>query len=219
MVDGQALPRVQSAIAQRFEGLDLALETRDAAHSVQRHERERQQRGDDHEELQDLVVDRRGQPTQRDVDEHQRRRDEDREGHRPAEHQVDDQGQREQVDAGDEDGGEGEGAGVERVRGLVEAQPQVLGHRTDLGPEVERHHHDAEEDHRRHGAEPVVVDRRHAVLGAVGGLPRISSAPRLAAMKAGPVIQAGSERPERKKSRSVLIESRATNPTPSTTTK
>jgi len=49
--------------------------------------------------------------------------------------------------------------------------------------------------------------------------PRISSAPRLAAMNASPVIQAGSERPERKKSRSVLIDSRATKPIPRTTTK
>jgi len=38
-------------------------------------------------------------------------------------------------------------------------------------------------------------------------------------MKAKPVIQAGSERPERKKSRSVLIVSLATKPIPSTTTK
>jgi hypothetical protein len=49
--------------------------------------------------------------------------------------------------------------------------------------------------------------------------PRISSAPRLAAMNARPVIQAGSERPERKKSMSVLMNRRATNPIPSTTTK
>ena len=38
-------------------------------------------------------------------------------------------------------------------------------------------------------------------------------------MNASPVIQAGSDLPERKKSRSVLIDSRAMNPIPSTTTK
>jgi hypothetical protein len=53
----------------------------------------------------------------------------------------------------------------------------------------------------------------------LAAMPRISSAPRLAAMKANPVIHAGSERPERKKSMSVLIDSRATTPMPRTTRK
>ena len=53
----------------------------------------------------------------------------------------------------------------------------------------------------------------------LAAMPRISSAPRLAATKARPVIQAGSERPDRKKSMSVLIDSRATTPIPSTTRK
>ena len=51
---------------------------------------------------------------------------------------------------------------------LVEALEQVLGDRADLGAVVERHHHEAQEDHRRDRADPVVVDRRDAVLGAVG---------------------------------------------------
>jgi hypothetical protein len=84
---------------------------------------------------------------------------------------VNDQGQSKQVDAGDEHGGHREGGGVEGVGGLVEAQPQVLGYRANLGAVVERQHHDAEEDHRRHRAQPVVMHRRHAVLSAVGGLP------------------------------------------------
>jgi hypothetical protein len=50
-------------------------------------------------------------------------------------------------------------------------------------------------------------------------MPRISSAPRLAATNARPVIQAGRERPERKKSRSVLIDRRATAPIPRTAAK
>jgi hypothetical protein len=49
--------------------------------------------------------------------------------------------------------------------------------------------------------------------------PRISGAPRLAAMNASPVIHAGSDRPERKKSTSVLMNSRATKPMPSATMK
>jgi hypothetical protein len=50
-------------------------------------------------------------------------------------------------------------------------------------------------------------------------MPRTSSAPRLAAMKARPVIHAGSERPERKKSRSVFSRRLAPKPIPSTTMK
>ena len=38
-------------------------------------------------------------------------------------------------------------------------------------------------------------------------------------MKASPVIHAGSDRPERKKSMSVLMDSRATSPMPRTTAK
>jgi hypothetical protein len=63
-----------------------------------------------------------------------------------------------------------EGDGVERVRRLVEAKPQVLRDGAHLRAVVERHHHQPEEDHRRDGADPVVMDRRHAVLRAVGCL-------------------------------------------------
>ena len=49
--------------------------------------------------------------------------------------------------------------------------------------------------------------------------PRISIAPRLAEMKAIPVIQDGSERPERKKSVEVLISRRSANPMPMTNAK
>jgi hypothetical protein len=38
----------------------------------------------------------------------------------------------------------------------------------------------------------------------LAAMPRISMAPRFAAMNASPVIQAGSDRPERKKSRPVF---------------
>jgi hypothetical protein len=50
-------------------------------------------------------------------------------------------------------------------------------------------------------------------------MPRISSAPRFAAMKARPVTQAGSDRPARKKSRLLLMLRRARNPMLRTTTK
>ena len=163
----EALPRVQAALLQR-RALDLVLQAAPSAHVVQRDERQRQQRGDDDEELQDLVVDRRRQPAERDVGHDDERGDDDRGRDRPPEQQVHDEREREEVDAGDEHRGHRERRRVERVRRLVEAQAQVLGHRADLGPVVEGHHHDAQEDHRRDGADPVEVDGGHAVLGAVG---------------------------------------------------
>jgi hypothetical protein len=50
-------------------------------------------------------------------------------------------------------------------------------------------------------------------------MPRISMAPRLAEMKAIPVIQAGSDRPERKKSVDVVISRRSAKPMPITNVK
>ena len=166
--DAEALPGVQAALLQR-RLLDLVLEAAPAAHVVQRDERQRQQARHDDEELQDLVVDRRGQAAERDVDEHDRGGDDDRDRDRPAQHQVDDQREREQVDAGDQDRRHCERRGVQRVRGVVEAQAQVVGHAADLGAVVEGHHHDAQEDHRRDRADPVEVHGRDAVLGTVGG--------------------------------------------------
>ena len=50
-------------------------------------------------------------------------------------------------------------------------------------------------------------------------MPRISIAPRLAEMNARPVTQAGSARPERKKSSLVAIDRRAITPMPMTIAK
>jgi hypothetical protein len=169
-MDSEPAPGVQPGLAERLEMLDPVHQAVDPAHRMERHQRQWQQRGDDDEELQHLVVDRRGQAAERDVDEHQRGGNQDRQGDRPAEHQMDDQRQREQVDPGDQHRGQRERPGVEGMRGLVEAQPEVLGHRANLRPVVERHHHQPEEHHRRNRAEPVVVHRGHAVLSTVGSL-------------------------------------------------
>ena len=58
---------------------------------------------------------------------------------------------------------------VEAARLLVEPQLEVLGHRARPRAVVERHHEDADEDHRRDRADPVEVAGRDAVLGARGG--------------------------------------------------
>ena len=86
-----------------------------------------------------------------------------------AEDDLDDARQQVEVDAGDEQLGHGEAEGVDQVGLGAEPAAHELRHRTDLGAVVERHHHDAQEQHRRDGADPEVVDRRDAVVGAVGG--------------------------------------------------
>jgi hypothetical protein len=50
-------------------------------------------------------------------------------------------------------------------------------------------------------------------------MPMISTAPRLALMKASPVTHAGSERPDRKKSILLETEARAESPIPRTNAK
>ena len=140
-----------------------------AADVVQPDQREREQRGEDDEELQHLVVDRRGEAAERDVGEHDRGGDDDPEQDRPAQQQLEHERQRVQVHARDQHGGERERQRVEQVRRAVEAQAQVLRHAAHLRAVVERHHHDPEEDHRRDRADPVVVHGRVAELRAVGG--------------------------------------------------
>jgi hypothetical protein len=144
----------------------------DAADVDQRHDHERHKRREDHEELEHLVVDRRRQPAERDVDEHDPGGQHDRGVDRPAQHQRQHQPEREQVDAADQDGRDRERGGIEEVGRLVVATPQPLGHGAHLGAVVERHHHEPEEHHRRDRADPVEVHGRHAVLRAVGGHPQ-----------------------------------------------
>jgi hypothetical protein len=151
--------------------LDAVGQAAPAADVDEADDHDRQQRRDDHEELEHLVVDGRRQPAEADVDHDDRAGDDDADEQRPAEQQLEHQGERIEVDARDQHGGEREGDRVELVRRVVEPQAQVLRHRANLRAVVERHHHEAQEDHRRDCADPVVVDRRDAVLGAVGRHP------------------------------------------------
>ena len=139
-----------------------------AAHPVEADQRERQQCRDDHEELQHLVVDGGAQPAQGDVGEHDGGGHDQREPERPAQERLDDRAEQKEVDAGDQQLGHRERDRVDQVRPGAEPAPHELGHRTDARAVVEGHHHDAEEEHRRDGADPEVVDRRHPDLGTVG---------------------------------------------------
>ena len=145
------------------------LEAAPAADLVQSDDHERDESGDDHEELEHLVVDRAGQPAERDVGEDEGGGHDDRHPDRPADQRVDDESERVEVDAGDQDGSGREGHRVEQVRRRVEPPQQELRDAAHPRAVVERHHHDAEEHHRRHGADPVEVHGRDAVLRAVGG--------------------------------------------------
>ncbi len=132
---------------------------------------QRQEPGDDEEELQDLVVDRRGQAAHVGVDEHDARREQHRHREVPAQQQLQQLAHRVHRHAGGEHRHRGERDGVEAAGLLVEAQLQVLGHRSRARAVVERHHEDADEHHRRDGADPVEMRRRDAVLRAAGAHP------------------------------------------------
>ena len=148
---------------------DLLAERGEAADVAHRDDRERDQPGEDDEELQHLAVDRGAEAAEADVDQHDGGREHDAPDLRQAEQRVEHDGQGVEVDAGDEDGGDREDDRVEDVGAVPEAEPQELRNRSDFGAVVEGHHDDAEEDHRRNGADPVVVHGRDPVLGAVGG--------------------------------------------------
>ena len=149
-------------------GGDLLLEAAPAADPVEAEPDEREERGDDDEELQHLVVDRRREPTEGDVGQDDDRGDDEGQPQRPAEQRVDDRPEQVEVDAGDEQLRHRERDRVDEVRLLAEPPEHELRHRAHLRAVVEGHHHDAEEEHRGDGADPEVVDGRDADLGAVG---------------------------------------------------
>ena len=150
-------------------GDDRLLQAAPASDPVQTDQGQGEQRGDDDEELQNLVVDRRGQAAEGDVGEDDDGGDDERHPQGPAQQALHDRAQQVEVDAGDEQLRQGEGQGVDQMgRGPVAAEHE-LRNRADLGAVVEGHHDQAEEDHRRDRADPEVVEGRQAVLGPVGG--------------------------------------------------
>jgi hypothetical protein len=127
----RALQGVETRLADG--GLpDAVLQPVPPADVHQAHDRERDQRGDDDEELQHLVVDRRREATEADVGGDDERRDDDADDDRPAEHELEHQRERVEVHARDQDRRDRERDRVEDVRGVVEPEFQVLRHRADL---------------------------------------------------------------------------------------
>ena len=139
-----------------------------AADVRQADDHDRDEPGQDHEELQDLVVDRAGEATERDIGQHKASCDDNRKPQRPAQQRLQDDPQGIEVDPGDEHSGDSECERIEEVGRCVEATAQVLGDAAHPRAVVEGHHHQAEEDHGRDSTDPVEVDGRPAVLGTVG---------------------------------------------------
>ena len=152
-------------------GGDLLHQTGVAADPRQPGDGDRDEQRQDDEELQHLVVDRRGQPAEERVAQHHQRGHRDRDRLRPAEQRLEHQAERVQVDPRDQQRGQREHHGLHPLGGPVEPDRQELGDAAGLAAVVERHHHDAQEHHRGDGADPVVVRGRDAVLGPVGRHP------------------------------------------------
>jgi len=162
-----ALPQMEAGRAER-RSLDLLGQAVPAADLDQADHGHGDQAGQDHEELQHLVVDGSAESADRDVDEHKPCCHADREEERPAEQVLEDQGESVEVDPRNQHRGQREGQCVEDVGRRIEPQPEILRDAADLGAVVERHHHQAQEHHGWYGADPVEVCCRDPVLRAVG---------------------------------------------------
>ncbi len=159
-------PRAGREALRRGDGRQPRLHRLPAADVAQRQVDQRGETEHDHEELQHLVVNRRGEAAEEDVDEHDGRRDQDAGVIIPAHQRLQQTCQRVQRDAGGKHGHDRERDRVQSARFFVEAQLQVLRHGARLGAVVKRHHEHSQEDHRRDRADPIKVARHDAVLRA-----------------------------------------------------
>ena len=176
-----ARPGVQLLVDGRAALLsrDLVGQAVPAADAVETEQRQRRQRRHDHEELQHLVVDGGLEPAQGDVREHDHGRDDQGDPQRPPEQGPHDAAEQVEVDAGDQQLRDGEGDRVHQVRAGTEPAEHELRNRADLRAVVERHHHDAEEQHRRDGAHPEVVHGRQPELRTRGRHPHDLDGPQV----------------------------------------
>ena len=123
---------------------------------------------DDHKELEDFGVDRRGQSALQNIHQHDTRTDPEREVIVPTQQLVEKLGQRVHRDAGRKNGHDRKGDGVQRADPLIEPHLQIFWHGPSLGTVIKRHHEHREEDHRRNRAQPVKVRRADAVFRSAG---------------------------------------------------
>ena len=152
----------------RFLG-HRVLQPAPTTNAVQTNDGQRGECGDDDEELQHLVIDGGRKSAQGDIGQHDDAGHEERYPHLPAQQGLHDGGQQVQVHAGNQQLGHGEGNRIDQVRGIAKTLAHKLRHRAHLGAVVERHHHNAQKDHGRDGADPEVVHGLEAILHAIGG--------------------------------------------------
>jgi hypothetical protein len=94
----------------------------------ERQDRERREAEHDQKKLEDLIVDRAGQSTERSVGEHDGGGEQHGTGKAPAEHQLKQQSEGIHRDARRENRHHREGDGIEAARFFVEAQLEVFRH-------------------------------------------------------------------------------------------
>src|SRR5229473_2407738 len=136
---------------------DLEAQIAPAASFNQTQDRDQRGAGPDQNELQNFVEDCGTQASERYVDGNGGRGNPDAEVDVPAENHFQHQRHGIHVDAAHEHSHQGERNGGERAAGLTETEFEVAGHGVRLGNVIERHHHDAEEQHGRNGADPIPV--------------------------------------------------------------
>ena len=146
---------------------DFELQLFPAARFNQSENRNQQRAGPDQDELQHFVENRGAQPAERYIDRHGDRRNPDAEIDVPAQHHFHHQRHRVHVDAAHQHGHEREGNRGKRAAGFAEAQFQIARDRMRLGNVIKRHHHQAEKEHGRNGADPIPMRRQDSVL--IGG--------------------------------------------------
>src|SRR6185437_367082 len=135
----------------------------------QAQDRDQQRARPDQHELQHLVEDRRAQAAERNIYADGDGGHPDAEVDIPTQHHLHDQRHGVHVDARDQHGHDGERDRRQRAARFAEAQLQIAGHGMSLRDVIERHHHQAEEDHGGDGADPVPMGGEDAVFVGGGG--------------------------------------------------
>src|SRR5208282_3587810 len=111
----------------------------------------------DHEELQHLRVNGRGQAAFQNVNQHDAGADKQGNVIIPTQQLIKQFGQRVHRNAGGEHRHDGKTNGVQSHHRFVKPHLQIFRHGPSLGAVVKRHHKHGEKDHRGNGANPVKV--------------------------------------------------------------
>ena len=126
----------------------------------------RREAKNNHEELQNFRVNRRGESAFQNIEQHDAGTDEQRDIVIPTEQRVEQFRQRVHGNAGSENRHHGECDGVKRADAFVKTHFQIFRNGTRLGAVIKWHHEHREKDHRRNCANPIKVRGADAVFCA-----------------------------------------------------